>query len=80
MLVRHAQLVERSNNFLQNHTALSAGAKWLLNKTLQIETIYSNFVQATGSRFGQSLNLGSEEFFKKSYSSLSCTSLSLETE
>jgi len=63
VFVQHAQLVEISNKFSQNYSALGLGAKYQLSKTLNIETLYSKFIRGNDSGLGQSFNLGLRAIF-----------------
>lgn len=61
--LQHAQLIDLGNKFSQNYTALGFGAKYQLNKTLNIETLYSKFVRGNDTGLGQSFNLGLRAIF-----------------
>jgi len=63
VFVQHAQLIEISNKFSQNYSAIGLGAKYQLSKILNIETLYSNFVRGNDSGLGQSFNLGLRAIF-----------------
>ena len=61
--VQHAQLVDLGNDFEQNYSAVGAGSKYQLTKTLNLEVLYSKFVRGTDSGLGQSFNLGLRAIF-----------------
>ncbi|NVK52772.1 MAG: hypothetical protein HWD85_07535 [Flavobacteriaceae bacterium] len=54
-LVQHSQ---RFGNFTQDYTALGFGGKYQLTSTLNLETIYTNFVRGTDNGLGQTFNIG----------------------
>ncbi len=58
VFAQHAQLIEISNKFSQNYSAIGLGAKYQLSRTLNLETLYSKFVRGNDSGLGQSFNLG----------------------
>lgn len=58
--VEHSQ---RFGNFTQNYTALGFGGKYQLNKTLNLEILYSNFVRGNDTGLGQSFNIGLRALF-----------------
>ena len=53
--VQHSQ---RFGDFKQDFTALGFGGKYQLNKTLNLEVLYSSFVRGSDSGIGQSFNIG----------------------
>lgn len=59
-LVQHSQ---RFGDFTQDYTALGVGAKYQLSSTLNLETIYTNFVRGTDTGLGQTFNLGLRVLF-----------------
>lgn len=61
--VQHSQLLKLSNNYERDFTAVGLGAKYQLTKTLNLETLYSNFVRANNTGLGQSFNLGLRAIF-----------------
>ncbi len=61
--IQHAQLVDLGNEFEQNYSALGAGSKYQLTKTLNVEVLYSKFVRGSDSGLGQSFNLGLRAIF-----------------
>ncbi len=63
VFVQHAQLIEISNKFSQNYSAIGLGAKYQLSKTLNVETLYSKFIRGNDSGLGQSFNLGLRAIF-----------------
>jgi hypothetical protein len=63
VFAQHSQLVEISNKFSQNYSALGLGAKYQLSKSLNIETLYSKFVRGNDSGLGQSFNFGIRSIF-----------------
>lgn len=56
--VQHFQLIDLGNEFEQDLTALGAGAKYQLTKTLNIEVLFSGFVRGNDTGLGESYNLG----------------------
>ncbi|WP_366185202.1 hypothetical protein [Flavobacterium ovatum] len=63
VFVQHAQLIEITNEFSQNYSAVGLGAKYQLSSTLNIETLYSKFVRGNDTGLGQSFNLGLRAIF-----------------
>lgn len=61
--VQHAQLIELSNKFSQNYTALGVGSKYQLTNVLNVEVLYSKFVRGNDTGLGQSFNLGLRAIF-----------------
>ena len=62
-LVQHSQRIDTGNNFAQDFTALGGGAKYQLNKTLNIEALYTNFVRGNNTGLGQTFNIGLRALF-----------------
>ena len=62
-LVQHSQLIDLGNDFSQDFTALGGGAKYQLNKTLNIEALYTNFVRGNDTGLGQTFNIGLRALF-----------------
>ncbi|MFD1615603.1 transporter [Gelatiniphilus marinus] len=58
-----AQHQQRVGDFKQDFTALGFGGKYQLNKTLNLEVLYSNFVRGNTTGLGQSFNLGLRALF-----------------
>lgn len=56
--IQHSQLVKLTNNYARDFTAVGLGAKYQISKTVNLETLYSNFVRSNNSGKGQSFNLG----------------------
>ncbi len=56
--VQHFQLIDLGNEFEQDLTALGAGAKYQLTKTLNLEVLFSGFVRGNDTGLGESYNLG----------------------
>ena len=57
-LIQHSNLFAISNNFSQNYTAVGGGIKYQLSQTLNIETLYTNFMRGNSTGLGQTFNLG----------------------
>ena len=57
-LIQHSNLFAISNNFSQNYTAVGGGIKYQLSQTLNIETLYTNFIRGNSTGLGQTFNLG----------------------
>jgi hypothetical protein len=51
-------LIAINNNFSQNYTAIGAGLKYQISRTLNIEIIYTNFIRGNSTGLGETLNLG----------------------
>jgi len=62
-LAQHSQRFSLGNNFTQNFTALGGGAKYQLTQTLNLETLYTNFVRGDDTGLGQTFNLGLRAVF-----------------
>ena len=58
-----AQHQQRVGDFKQDFTALGFGGKYQLNKTLNLEMLYSSFVRGSNSGLGQSFNIGLRALF-----------------
>lgn len=58
LLAQHYNLIAINNGFSQNYSALGGGAKFQLNKTLNLELLYSNFVRGKDNGLGQTFNIG----------------------
>ena len=63
-LVQHSQRIDTGNDFSQDFTAVGGGAKYQLSKTLNIETLYTNFVRGNNTGLGQTFNIGLRALFK----------------
>lgn len=57
-LVQHASLFSISNNFSQNYTAIGGGFKYQITQTINLETLYTNFIRGNSTGLGQTINLG----------------------
>ena len=57
-LVQHYNLIAINNGFAQNYTAVGAGAKYQLTRTVNFELIYTNFVRRNDTGLGQTFNFG----------------------
>ena len=57
------QHLQRFGDFTQDYTALGFGGKYQLNKTLNLEVLYSNFVRGNDTGLGQSFNIGLRALF-----------------
>ncbi len=62
-LVQHSQRFDLGNDFSQDFTAVGGGAKYQLNRTLNIEALYTNFVRGNDTGLGQTFNLGLRALF-----------------
>jgi hypothetical protein len=62
-LVQHSQLIDLGNDFEQDFTAVGGGAKYQLNKVLNIEALYTNFVRGRDTGLGQTFNIGLRALF-----------------
>ncbi|QIE59423.1 hypothetical protein G5B37_07545 [Rasiella rasia] len=62
-LVQHSQRIDLGNNFEQDFTAVGGGAKYQLTKTLNLETLYTNFVRGNNTGLGETFNLGLRAVF-----------------
>ncbi len=62
-LVQHSQRIDLGNDFSQDFTAVGGGAKYQLNKTLNIEALYTNFVRGNDTGLGQTFNIGLRALF-----------------
>lgn len=60
---QHSQLIEISNNYSRNFTALGFGSKYQLTNVLNVEVLYSNFVRGNDTGLGQSFNFGMRAIF-----------------
>jgi hypothetical protein len=60
---QHSQLIEISNNYSRNFTAIGLGSKYQLTNEINIEILYSNFVRGNDTGLGQSFNLGLRAIF-----------------
>tara|TARA_B110000971_G_scaffold221607_1_gene269448 strand:+ start:2279 stop:3160 length:882 start_codon:yes stop_codon:yes gene_type:complete len=58
--IQHSQ---RFGDFTQDYTALGFGGKYQLNKTLNLEALYSKFVRGNDTGLGQSFNIGLRALF-----------------
>ena len=57
-LVQYSQRIDLGNDFEQNYTAVGGGAKYQLTKKLNIETLYTNFVDGKNTGLGETFNVG----------------------
>ncbi|OUS03556.1 hypothetical protein A9Q86_01200 [Flavobacteriales bacterium 33_180_T64] len=62
-LIQHSQRIDTGNDFEQDFTAIGGGAKYQLTKTLNIETLYTNFVRGNNTGLGQTFNIGLRALF-----------------
>ena len=58
VFAQHFQLIDLGNEFEQDLTAVGAGAKYQLTKSLNIEALFSYFVRGNDSGLGESYNIG----------------------
>lgn len=57
-LVQHSQRIDLGNDFEQNYTAVGAGAKYQLTKKLNVESLYTKFVDGKNTGLGETFNIG----------------------
>lgn len=57
-LGQYSKRIAINNNFDQDYIAVGGGLKYQLTKTLNIETLYTNFVSGTNTGLGSTFNLG----------------------
>ncbi len=62
-LAQHSELVDLGNDFDQSFTALGGGAKYQLTKELNIEALYTNFVDGRNTGLGETFNIGLRAVF-----------------
>ncbi|WP_234859450.1 transporter [Aquimarina aquimarini] len=62
-LAQHSELIDLGNDFDQNFTALGGGAKYQLTKQLNIEALYTNFVDGRNTGLGETFNIGLRAVF-----------------
>jgi len=62
-LVQHSQRIDTGNEFSQDFTAVGGGAKYQLSKTLNLETLYTNFIRGNNTGLGQTFNIGLRVLF-----------------
>jgi len=62
-LGQHSQRIDLGNNFAQNYTAIGGGAKFQINRVLNIEALYTNFVRGNNTGLGETFNLGLRALF-----------------
>jgi hypothetical protein len=55
---QHYELFNFGNDFTQNYTLVGFGSKYQLNRSLNLELSYGNFVRGRDSGLGQTFNLG----------------------
>ena len=58
VLAQHSQRLDLGNNFPQDFTALGGGAKYQMNKALNLELLYTNFVRGNNTGLGETFNIG----------------------
>ncbi|MCV6628642.1 MAG: transporter [Flavobacteriaceae bacterium] len=57
-LGQYSKRLSINNNFEQDYIAVGGGLKYQLTKTLNIETLYTNFVSGSNTGLGSTFNLG----------------------
>ncbi len=62
-LIQHSQRIDAGNDFDQNFTAIGGGAKYQISKVLNIEALYTNFVDGKNTGLGQTFNIGLRALF-----------------
>ena len=62
-LAQHSQRIDAGNNFDQDYTAIGGGAKYQLNKALNVEMLYTNFIRGNNTGLGQTFNIGLRALF-----------------
>lgn len=63
VLAQHSELIDLGNDFDQSFTALGGGAKYQLTNELNIEALYTNFVDGSNTGLGETFNLGLRAVF-----------------
>lgn len=58
VFAQHFQLIDLGNDFEQDLTAVGAGAKYQLTRTLNIEALFSYFARGNDTGLGESYNIG----------------------
>ncbi len=62
-LAQHSELIDLGNDFDQTFTALGGGAKYQLTNELNIEALYTNFVDGDNTGLGETFNIGLRAVF-----------------
>ncbi|GAA4275573.1 hypothetical protein GCM10022259_02970 [Aquimarina mytili] len=62
-LAQHSELIDLGNDFDQSFTALGGGAKYQLTDELNIEALYTNFVDGDNTGLGETFNIGLRAVF-----------------
>ncbi|TPN87255.1 hypothetical protein [Aquimarina algicola] len=62
-LAQHSELIDLGNDFDQSFTALGGGAKYQLTRELNIEALYTNFVDGDNTGLGETFNIGLRAVF-----------------
>lgn len=62
-LAQHSELIDLGNEFDQSFTALGGGTKYQLTKELNIEVLYTNFIDGSNTGLGETFNLGLRAVF-----------------
>ncbi len=62
-LAQHSELIDLGNDFDQSFTALGGGAKYQLTKELNVEALYTNFVDGSNTGLGETFNIGLRAVF-----------------
>ncbi len=62
-LAQHSELIDLGNDFDQSFTALGGGAKYQLTQKLNIEALYTNFVDGDNTGLGETFNIGLRAVF-----------------
>lgn len=57
-LVQYSKRIDLGNDFEQNYTAIGGGAKYQLTKKINIESLYTNFIDGKNTGLGQTFSLG----------------------
>ncbi|MEB3345225.1 hypothetical protein U6A24_07135 [Aquimarina gracilis] len=63
VLAQHSELIDLGNDFDQSFTALGGGAKYQLTDELNIEALYTNFVDGSNTGLGETFNIGLRAVF-----------------
>lgn len=62
-LAQHSELIDLGNDFDQSFKALGGGAKYQLTRELNIEALYTNFVDGSNTGLGETFNIGLRAVF-----------------
>lgn len=63
VMAQHSQRFDLGESLAQDYSVLGAGTKYQLNKVLNIELLYTNFVRGNNNGLGQTFNIGLRTLF-----------------